>query len=65
MGKSRHSLIRPAAYVISVQQRFVRPPCLFGRQTWHIRKRRRNKNKYCARLKERKNKKTKKARKKS
>lgn len=34
------SLIRPAGYVISVQQKFVKPPCLFGRQTWHTRKRR-------------------------
>jgi hypothetical protein len=54
MGKSMDSLVRPAAYVISVQQRFVKPPCLFGRQTWHTTKRRRKKNKYCARLKERK-----------
>jgi len=41
MGKSMDSLIRPAAYVISVQQRFVKPPCLFGRQTWYTRNRRR------------------------
>jgi len=54
MGRSMDSFIRPAAYVISVQQGFVKPPCLFCRQTWHTRKRRRKKNKYCARLKERK-----------
>ena len=54
MGKSMDSLIRPAAYVISVQQGFVKPPCLFCCQTWHARKRRKKKNKYCARLKERK-----------
>jgi len=39
MGRSMDSLIRPAAYVISVQHWFVKPPCLFGRQTWHTRKR--------------------------